>query len=66
MTTYTALSTVSCSPEKAPELFRVIVDQYNAANPEKTVVKIQHSICSIGSPMSPYIVLSVQFTATGE
>lgn len=65
MNIYHAVSTATCSPDKVGPSFKTIVDHYRDNNPDKSIVTIQHTTCSIGSPMSPYILLSVQFTATG-
>ncbi|TGE22816.1 hypothetical protein [Hymenobacter metallicola] len=65
MTIYHAISTATCSPDKVGSSFNMLVNHYITSNPDKTINTIQHSTCSIGSPMSPYILISVQFTATG-
>ncbi|UOR06252.1 hypothetical protein MUN82_03950 [Hymenobacter aerilatus] len=66
MNTYFSLSTAKCTPDQVPAAFNQIVDGYMTANPEKKIIGLQHATCSIGSPMSPYVVLSVQFTATDK
>jgi hypothetical protein len=55
----TCLVSATCSPTEVNIAYGKLLASWKEASPGYVMTNVQHSTCSIGSPSSPYVMLSL-------
>lgn len=55
----TCMVSATCLPKEVNQAYNILLANWKEASPGLVMTNVQHSTCSIGSPMSPYVMLTL-------